>query len=153
MHTVELLPSAALDSRVRELWALLLQAGLPSLATHAHATNRPHLTLVTAASLADLPHLPLPIVASLTSVRMLGRALVWAVDPSPSLSALHETAWSSVGGWPPPDEFVPHISLALRVPLADQPAALDLLSATPPMSGSFDAARTYDTETRTTRNL
>ena len=149
MHTVELLPSAEPASRVRELWAQLHDAGLPSLATHTHETNRPHLTVVTASSLSGLPPLPLPIAATLTEVRLLGRALVWAVEPTPSLRALHEAVWSSVGGWPPPEEFVPHVSLALRVPPSSQTAALELLTAVPPMSVSFVAARTYDTESRT----
>ena len=75
MHTVELLPSAEPASSVRELWAQLHDAGLPSLATHT--------------------------------------------------------------------------SLALRVPPSSQAAALELLTAVPPMSVSFVAARTYDTESRT----
>jgi 2'-5' RNA ligase superfamily len=86
-------------------------------------------------------------------VRLLGRALVWEVEPSPSLRALHEAVWSSVGGWPSPEEFVPHLSLALRVPPSSQAAALQLLTAVPPMSGSFVAARTYDTERRTAHPL
>jgi hypothetical protein len=153
VHTVELLPSAELDSRVRDLWALLASSGLPSLAAHPHATNRPHLTVVTASSLARLPPLELPLAARLTGIRMLGRALIWAVEPSPALHALHSSVWSSIGGWPPPEEFVPHLSLALRVPPEAQPAALDLLADVSSMSGRFESARTYDTETRTVSDL
>ena len=76
MHTVELLPDEELTRGVRELWALLRDAGLPSLATHQHPTNRPHFTVITAASLDGLPPLPLPLTATLGPVRMLGRALV-----------------------------------------------------------------------------
>ncbi|WP_250029527.1 2'-5' RNA ligase family protein [Paractinoplanes maris] len=153
MHTVELLPTDEVSARVRALWDRLAAAGLPSLATHQHPTNRPHLTLVTAESLTGLPPLGLPLEFTLTEVRMLGRALVWAVMPSSSLRALHSAVWSSIGGWPPSPEFEPHLSLALRMPEQSRPAALDLLATTPPLSGTFIAARTYDTDHRTVRDL
>ncbi|WP_250008376.1 2'-5' RNA ligase family protein [Actinoplanes sp. M2I2] len=153
MHTVELLPAEELSSRVRALWDRLAAAGLPSLATHRHPTNRPHLTVVTAESVVGLPPLGLPMAFTFGGVRLLGRALVWAVEPSASLRALQSAVWSSVGGWPPPAEFAPHVSLALRVPAESQAAVLELLGGVPPVAGSFVAARSYDTETRTVRDL
>ncbi len=154
MHTVELLPGDELAEGVRGLWDLLLSAGLPSLATHRHPTNRPHLTLLTGGSLAGLPPLPLPIPCSLGEVRMLGRALIRTVTPTEELRSLQEAAFSaSAGAWPPPEQWVPHLSLALRVPADRQREALELLASVPPVTGSFVAARTYDTETRTVRSL
>ena len=154
MHTVELLPDDELAHRVREIWDLLLDAGRPSLATNEHPTNRPHLTVVTAASLDGLPPLPLPVEASLGPARMLGRALVLEVTPTDGLRALHESVWSALPeAWPPPSDFVPHVSLALRVPDDQRPAALALLASLTPMRGSLVSARTYDTSLRVARSI
>ena len=153
MHTVELLPDEALSSGVRDLWDRLLDAGLPSLATHRHPTNRPHLTLLTTPTpVVALPPLPLPTPVTLGPVRLLGRALVLAADDS--VRPLQASVWSALGGgWPAPADWVPHVSLALRVPAALRARAGAVLAGAPAMSGSLIAARSYDTETRTVREL
>ena len=138
----------ALETGVRDLWNRLHDAGLPSLATHRHPSNRPHLTVVTAPSIAGLALGALPVAAELGPVRRLGRALVLLVTPTPELRDLHARVWSSLpGAWPPPQEWVPHVSLALRFPteaaVADVPLA----------HGRWVAARSYDTETRTVVDL
>ena len=143
LNTVELLPSPSLEAGIRALWQRLRDAGFPGLADHPHPTNRPHLTLVTAASLDGLPPLPLPLPVTLGPAFLLGRALVRPVT-SPGLGALHRDVWTAVGGWPPPAEFVPHVSLALK----SSPAALALVADLSPVHGEFVAARTYNTETR-----
>jgi hypothetical protein len=150
VHTVELLLDDQLEAGVRKLWDLLLRAGLPSLATHTHPTNRPHLTVLTAASLTGLPALPpLPIPVELGPARILGRALVRAATPAPELHAFQAEAWSSTtDAWPPPADWAPHISLALKIPPARHDEALALLAAVPPAAGRFVAARSYDTDTR-----
>jgi hypothetical protein len=156
VHTVELLLDRRLEDGVRNLWARLRDAGLPSLATHPHPTNRPHLTVLTSADLAGLPPLPLPAAAELSEVRLLGRALVRPVTPTAELRRFHAEAWSALRGsqaWPPPADWVPHVSLALNVPATRRQAALDLLAALPPETGHFVAARTYDTQTRTVSPL
>jgi hypothetical protein len=156
MHTVELLLDAELEDGVRNRWNLLRDAGLPSLATHPHPTNRPHLTLLTAASLAGLPRLPLPVAVELGPVRFLGRALVLPVAPTAELREIHSRAWSALAGadpWPPPPDWVPHVSLALKVAESRREAALDLLATVGPARGHFTAARTYDTRTRTATDL
>jgi hypothetical protein len=156
VHTVELLLDARLDSGVRDLWDRLHAAGLPSLATHRHPTNRPHLTVLTAASLVGLPPLPLPLAAVLGPVRMLGRALVREVTAGADLRAFHAATWSALAGgdpWPPPPDWVPHVSLALNVPAPRREAALRMLLTTPPAQGLFVAARSYDTGTRTVTAL
>ncbi|MBM2619600.1 2'-5' RNA ligase family protein [Actinoplanes sp. LDG1-06] len=146
MHTVELLPDEGLDSAVRKQWGLLLDAGLPSLASHGHPTNRPHLTVVTAASLDGLPALSLPVAVSFGAARMLGRALVLPVEVTDQLREMHERVWSALpSAWPPPAEWVPHVSLALRA----SPAALTAASSFGRVEGSFVAARSYDTSVRT----
>jgi 2'-5' RNA ligase superfamily protein len=154
VHTVELLLDDGLERGVRELWRRLDDAGLPSLARHRHPTNRPHLTVVTAGSPAGLAPSWLPVPAELGAVRMLGRALVRAVTPTAELTALHAQVWESLAGadaWPAPDDWVPHVSLALRVPEDQRAAALDLLAGVPPARGSFVAMRSYDTVTREVR--
>jgi hypothetical protein len=156
VRTVELLLDPRLDHGVRELWERLRDAGLPSLANHPHPTNRPHLTVLTAESIDGLPPLPLPVEAELGEVRLLGRALVRAVTATTELRDLHTRAWSALAGsgpWPPPKEWVPHVSLALKVPAERYGEALELLATLPPAHGRFVAARSYDTGTRAVFDL
>ncbi|GAA2847373.1 hypothetical protein Acy02nite_03340 [Actinoplanes cyaneus] len=149
MHTVELLLDQELDGAVRRQWSFLEECGLPSLARHPHPTNRPHLTLVRASSLAGLPPLTLPLAAELGPVTRLGRALVREVTPTPELRELHRRIWSALpDAWPPPQEWTPHVSLALRFPGTTMPAI-----PAGPDCGHFVAARTYDTLTREVREL
>ncbi|MEU4625836.1 2'-5' RNA ligase family protein [Actinoplanes sp. NPDC023801] len=153
--TVELLLDDDLEAAVRDLWESLHAAGLRSLATHRHPTNRPHVTLVAAASLAGLPELDLPVPIALGPVRLLGRALVRPIE-SPRLRALHERVWRAVGSVNPlhaPAAWVPHVSLALNLPDAQRADALALLAGLPPRTGHGVAARSYDTVARTVREL
>ncbi|GIF14186.1 2'-5' RNA ligase family protein [Actinoplanes teichomyceticus] len=154
MHTVELLLNRTADERVRDQWRRLHAAGLPSLATHPHPSNRPHLTVLKASSVAGLAPVPLPLPATLGPVRMLGRALVREVTATPELRALHRSLWSTLPDpWPPPEDWVPHVSLALRFPAASCPAAVEVLAASPPVHGSFVAARSYDIVARTLSDI
>jgi hypothetical protein len=156
MHTVELLPDDRLDAGIRALWERLLAAGLPSLATHRHPTNRPHVTLVGATSLAGLPGVPLPLRIGLGPVRLLGRALVREVVDAPELLGAHEAVWRAVGSENPlhaPDRWLPHVSLALNVPAEHRDAACALLAGLPPEHGRLVAARSYDSVSRTVRDL
>ena len=154
MRTVELLLDPALERGVVALWDRLHEAGLPSLATHGHPTNRPHLTVVNAASLDGLTGFALPIPVTLGAVVALGRAVVRAVEPDARLSELHERIWSSLtDAWPPPSEWTPHVSVALRVRAEERDAVLETLSGLPPARGFFVAARSYDSNTRTVRTL
>jgi hypothetical protein len=153
VHTVELLFDPVLEASVRDLWDRLHAAGLPSLATHRHPTNRPHVTLTAAASLAGLPVLALPApVTVLPGVRMLGRALVREIAAAPALRTTHAAVWRAIGGENPlyaPETWTPHVSLALKVPEDKRSAAVALLAGLPSVTGQFVAARSYDTETRT----
>ena len=155
MHTVELTFDPALDAGVRQLWDRLHAAGLPSLATHRHPTNRPHVTLVSTPSLAGLPPLDLPVPVTLGGARLLGRALVRDVE-SPRLRELHAAVWAAVGGENPlhaPDRWVPHVSLALNVPADRREAVVAFLGDLPAIAGELVLARSYDTETRTVVDL
>jgi hypothetical protein len=153
--TIELLLDDRLESAVRDLWESLHAAGLRSLATHRHPTNRPHITLVTAGSTAGLPGLDLPLPVVLGPVHLLGRALVRPAD-SPELRLLHSLVWRAVGSINPmygPAAWVPHVSLALNLPVPQRADALALLADLPPLSGHCVAARSYDTEARTVHKL
>ncbi|WP_239166749.1 2'-5' RNA ligase family protein [Actinoplanes italicus] len=153
--TIELLLDDRLESAVRDLWESLHAAGLRSLATHRHPTNRPHITLVTTGSLDDLPGLDLPLPVTLGPVHLLGRALVRPAE-SPELRLLHALVWRSAGSINPlyePSAWVPHVSLALNLPVPQRSDALALLAGLPPLSGHCVAARSYDTEARTVHEL
>lgn len=155
VRTVELLLDDRLESRVREVWDELDAAGLPSLARHRHASNRPHLTLATAPALPDMSFEALPVPATLDGlVRFEGRAgiLAWRVRADEALRDLHRQVWAAVAGTNPlhaPDRWTPHVSLARHAP----PEALDVLAGLPAATGWFVSARSYDDQTRTVTSL
>jgi hypothetical protein len=151
MRTVELVIDDTLDTSVRELWRILHAAGLRSLATHTHPTNRPHITLAVAASLPALPALRLPVPVRLGPVRLLGRALVRTAD-SPRLRQVQAEVWQALDATNPLhalDVWVPHVSLALNLPEGQRADALALLAGIPAIDGDAVGVRSYDTEART----
>ncbi|TDC29859.1 2'-5' RNA ligase family protein [Micromonospora sp. 15K316] len=164
MRTVELLCSPELDATVRAAWNRLAEIGLPSLARNTHPTNRPHLTLAAVDEfppgaeerLADLFDAALPLRARVDRVAVLdGSApLVWLVQSTPELLALHGAVWDVLAGapgahpWHLPERWNPHLSLALRFRDADRRRARAVIGGDRP-SGEFVAARSYDGATRT----
>ena len=158
MRTVELLPDDALDGAVRDVWRRLDAAGLPSLATHRHPTNRPHLTLASADQLApgdvlDEALRTLPVGVRLEGLVFFEKMAVWLIVPDPALLALHAAVWRALGGADTnplhaPGRWVPHISLARRVDPARR-AAFEAVAGGPAMTGSFVGARSYDSADRT----
>ena len=159
MHTVELTVDPALDGLVRSVWQRLHAAGLPSLATHRHPTNRPHLTLAAADRLT--PEVTtalarLPIEAVLDGLIFFERAVVWRVVPTDALRDLQAEVWRALAGTErnpqhAPDSWVPHVSLALRA--KDHARFAAELRELPAARGSFVQARTYDSQTRTVTAL
>ncbi|MFD4787145.1 2'-5' RNA ligase family protein [Streptomyces sp. NPDC058459] len=168
MRTLELLPDEATEARVRRVWARLAELGMPSLAGHRHATNRPHLTLTTTPelpwdvrpSLAEaLSVLPLPLRLEGT-LRFEGRTsvLAWRVAPDAGPAALQRRLWELLpGAGNPlfePERWVPHISLGrTRSGAGSWPAELLPAELSEPWEGTFTAARSYDTESRTVERL
>lgn len=153
MHTVELLLASPLEEHVRAVWHELAAAGLRSLASHQHPTNRPHVTLATTDLLtpAVVPALSgLPVDIVLDDVVLLGRTVAWRVRPTPELLELQDRVWRALDGRErnplhEPGRWVPHVSLALRV----KPEMQELYPRDPGVAeGSAVAARTYDTLTR-----
>ncbi|SCL35389.1 2'-5' RNA ligase superfamily protein [Micromonospora nigra] len=168
MRTVELICCAELDAAVRAAWDRLATAGLPSLARNTHPTNRPHLTLAAVdafppgavARLAGLMAAALPLPVRLGDVTVLdGSApLVWLVEPSAELVALHADVWAALADaegrrrWHAPGRWIPHLSLALRFRDADRELARAVVGGARP-GGGFPAARSYDGATRTVHPL
>ncbi|GAA3903852.1 2'-5' RNA ligase family protein [Actinoplanes auranticolor] len=155
MHTVELTVDDALDAQVRSVWQRLHAAGLPSLATHRHPTNRPHLTLAAADRLT--PEVTgalagLPVEAVLDGLIFFERAVVWRVMATDALRDLQAEVWRALTGTErnpqhAPGSWVPHVSLALRA--RDHARYAAELGDLPVARGRFVQARTYDSQTRT----
>src|SRR3989337_1728364 len=122
MHAGELTVDPALDGLGPSGWQRLRVAGLPSLATHAHPTNRPHLTLAAAdrltpevsAALAGLP-----VAAVLDGLIFFERAVGWRVILTDTLRELQAEVWRALEGarrnpQHEPGSWMPHVSLVLR---------------------------------------
>jgi hypothetical protein len=165
-YALELLLDPGLEQRVRQAWDLLAAAGLPSQARHPHPTNRPHVTLTVADELdpaaitPELGALPLPM--DLDGVVVLGgrrRTVAWLVVPTAPLLRLHHGVHRAARVGPSgspllrPDCWVPHVTLASRLDGEDAAAVVAALGALPAASGTANAARAYDTLTRTTSKL
>ncbi|WP_433384813.1 2'-5' RNA ligase family protein [Micromonospora sp. KLBMP9576] len=163
MRTVELVCSPGLEAAVRGAWERLAAAGLPSLARNAHPSNRPHLTLAAVdefppgarrrlAALFDAA-LPLPVRLDRIAVLDGSAPLVWLLDPTPELTALHAAVWDVLAGaagqrpWHAPGRWRAHLSLALRFRDADRRVARALAGVDRP-GGTFVAGRSYDGDTR-----
>ncbi|CAL9338280.1 2'-5' RNA ligase family protein [Streptomyces sp. Tu 3180] len=172
MRTVELLPDAATELRVREVWRRMADAGLPSLAEHRHPTNRPHVTLATCedippstkAELAAVLGNGLPAPFRLDGLLHFAgrtRVLAWRVVADAELTELHRRVWDvlapTAGHLNPlhaPERWIPHLTLARsrRTP-AQWPAPLLPAALRGPWEATFTGARSYDSTTRTVESL
>ncbi|GAB3037812.1 hypothetical protein GCM10011376_38470 [Nocardioides flavus (ex Wang et al. 2016)] len=135
LHALELLPDEAGCEVVRRQWQALRDAGLPSQLDHRGATNSPHVTVLAAPSIGpEDEHRARELVAPLlpadvrpAGVALLGGSrvsLVRLVDvPDEIVRAVLELRSHVPGvqhaGW------LPHVTLARRLPRADVAAALD----------------------------
>jgi 2'-5' RNA ligase len=166
MRTVEVVGGAGLDVAVREIWGRLHAAGLPSLATHLHPTNRPHLTLATADEFPPdageriaAALTALPIVIHTDGLVFFGGAQAMAalrVAAHPELAEMQAAVWSALDGAQrnplhEPGRWVPHISVARRVRPEQHAALAGLVGAR--VRGALVAGRSYDTATRTVQDL
>ncbi len=173
-HALELVLSPTHDAVVRERWAVLEDAGIPSLGRHRGRTHRPHLTVASSpqppgeellALAGELWSPLLPLRADVTGLVLLGgRRLILADLVAPPLAARRAQA-ELVLRWAGADErpWVPHVSLATRLTTQVAGAALGALSAqasgqgsgvvgtgsTSPVSLSPEALRWWDPDAET----
>lgn len=135
LHALELLPDEAGCELVRRQWQALRDAGLPSQLDHRGATNSPHVTVLAAPAVGpdDEQHARtlvaplLPVEVRPAGVALLGGnrvSLVRLVDvPDELVRAVLDLRSRVPGvqhaGW------LPHVTLARRLPRSDVPAALD----------------------------
>jgi hypothetical protein len=135
MHALELLPDEAGCELVRRQWQALRDAGLPSQLDHRGATNSPHVTVLAAPAIGpddeqharDMVAPLLPVEVRPAGIALLGGSrvsLVRLVDvPDELVRAVLDLRSLVPGvqhaGW------LPHVTLARRLPRADVPAALD----------------------------
>ncbi|KAA1380161.1 2'-5' RNA ligase family protein [Aeromicrobium fastidiosum] len=168
VQSVELVLDEGLDARVREEWAALRDAGLPSQARHTGASNAPHVTVGVAdlvdaegeAALAGIDYGPdsplrlggLLVFGGRTSV--LSRAVV----PTAGLIATHLAVQAALDGAPGrpdttrPGAWTPHVTLARRLDPDQLAAALSVLADRPrELVGTIRGARRWDGDARATR--
>ncbi|MCW2834022.1 MAG: hypothetical protein JWN68_1975 [Nocardioides sp.] len=137
LHAFELLPDDEGRDAVLRDWQALREAGLPSQLDHQGMTNTPHVTVLTAETLADdqdehaVRHLGpvLPVVARASGLALLGGSrvsLVRILDVPDELISAVLTLRAAVPHRQHPG-WLPHVTLARRVPRADVPTALRVL--------------------------
>lgn len=160
LHALELLPDDEGDAAVRRDWQALRDAGLPSQLDHPGRTNAPHLTVVAAPALPDtaldvararLGSL-LPVRARAAGLLLLGGERVTvarAVDVDDDvvrrvLAVRVQVPDRQHLGW------LPHVTLARRLPRADAQRAVDALGHEDVVL-TFTALRHWDPEKRSTR--
>lgn len=160
VQSVELLLDEASDSAVREQWARLREAGLPSQARHTGASNRPHVTVAARAAIdpgwepalrAAVAGLPMPL--RLGALACFGRrqfVLVRLVVPDAALLALHAAVADALGADPDgmrnlaAGEWTPHVTLARRLSAAQVGAALEALGGAGRQQGAAVGCRRWD---------
>ena len=137
MHALELLPDDAGCDVVRRDWQALRDAGLPSQLDHRGTTNSPHVTVLAAPALgaddeqraAELATKLLPVQVRASGIALLGGArvsLVRLLDVPDALVASvlalrGEVPHAKHPGW------LPHVTLARRVPRSALPVALEAI--------------------------
>ena len=135
LHAIELVPDEAGQDRARRDWQALRDAGLPSQLDHRGATNAPHVTVVAAPGIepaaeelaADRIGGLLPLTVRTAGLVVLGGSrvtLARLVDVDDALVAAVLAVRAQVAE-PQHRGWVPHLTLARRVPRADLQRAVD----------------------------
>ena len=163
MQSVELLLDEHSDTRIRGLWGLLADAGLPSQARHSGSTNAPHVTLavreaVSAEAEAMLPETlsRLPLAVRLGATAVFGRhryVLVLLLVVDAELLELHAAVAATLGadGADPltvPGRWTPHVTLARGLDATAVGRALEVLGGSGPIEGAAVYCRRWDSQAR-----
>ena len=163
-HALEMYFDDQADAAVRELWRVLVDADLPSLATRTHRRHRPHVSLAVAESLADADLAPLWSVLKAHQptlhLYVLGTfpgsegALFLGVQVTAELLAFHAEVHAALAGQPvehwryyQPGNWVPHCTLAEGLGQAEAAQAFGLLLGYTPVTATVSATGIKDTGT------
>lgn len=163
-QSVELLMDSRTDGAVRDQWAALAAAGLPSPALRGGQSHRPHVTLAARRALdvacepalaVAMDALPLPL--RLGALACFGRGpyvLVRLVVASRALLDLQAAVTGVLGPDPAtdrhfaPGRWTPHVTLARRLPARQVGAAVTVLAAGRDLEGTAVACRRWDGDAR-----
>lgn len=137
LHSLELLPDAAGRAAVLQDWQALRDAGLRSQLDHRGMTNTPHLTLVAAPAIsaqaegvaADELATLLPVRVRTSGLLLLGArklTLARVIDVEDELVAAVLRIRSVVDS-PQHPGWLPHLTLARRLPRAEAQRAVEVL--------------------------
>ena len=162
LHALELVADGAGEAAVRADWQSLRDAGLPSMLDHTGASNTPHVTVLALPSLSAADEeRAVALLGGLLPVEATASGLVLLGGRSPTLArtldvadevvrAVLDLRAASTGhqhlGW------LPHLTLARRLPRTDLPRALEAIAAEP-ASVSLTSLRRWDPEAREVRTL
>jgi hypothetical protein len=160
---VVLWPDARTTTVVRELWALLSDHGLSSLATHSHRRHRPHCSLSVAeelpaegalAAVGVLPAAPIPLLVESIGVFPPSGALFLACVANEELlneqRRVHRaTKPLATDPWPyfEFNGWVPHITLSMAISSEELAEAIPLVTERLPISGTFESGGVEDGDT------
>lgn len=157
-QSLELALAAGDDARVRTLWTVLQQAGLPSRGDHRSPTNRPHVTLYSAAVIAPeiverarLMTSRLPAIAQIAGVSFFQHPELayLAVKLAPDWRA-EVSRWSTAAA---PDRlWLPHITLSGRLTHDEATRVREILVDVPDQL-TFEAITHWDPATGTITRL
>ena len=152
------------DAAVRQMWKMLADAGLPSMATRTHRRHRPHVSLTVAESLADADLAPLrsvltsrrPTLSLYTLSGFPGSAgvLFLGVQVTAELLAFHTDVHAALRGQPIrhwayylPGNWIPHCALAEGLDRSEAGTAFGLLAGYQPIRAEVTSAGLKDTAT------
>jgi 2'-5' RNA ligase len=164
VQTVELLLDEASEALIREQWAVLAAAGLPSQALHNGPANRPHITLTAQPGIAQdrerglrdlFGGLPLPVrLGALTCFGRDRYVLVRALVATTDLLELQRHVFNVAGGGDGvrdlmrPGRWMPHVTLAHRMSAEQVGRALSVLHGSDETDGYAASARRWDGDAR-----
>jgi hypothetical protein len=162
LHALELVPDAAGDAVVRRDWQALRDAGLPSQLDHAVATNTPHVTVLalpdlrpdTESRATELFGPLFPIRVRAAGLAVLGGEKVTVARVLDVPEALTRAVLDLRSG--AEDErhpgWLPHVTLARRLPRGDLQRAVDVLGYAD-AELTLTALRRWDPERHEVRTL
>lgn len=155
----------AADAAVRELWARLEKAGVPSLATHTHRKHRPHVTFALGGAIpaaardalrTDLRQLSIPRLwlATLAAFSTIDNVLMLAAVVDTELLAVHSAVHDLLAGrvkapsaYYLPGSWVPHCTLAQGIEPAQTAAGFAAVHPVAPIHATVIEIGVIDTHT------